>query len=358
MFGILIAGHDTSSSSLLWGLKHLSNNQSAQHRLRTEMRRALPQAAAEGRPPTITEIVALRLPYLDAVAEEIFRTALTMSAHVRTTTEDAPLLGYTISKGTNVFMAVNEPGFFSPPFPISERLRSETWKAGGGGHAVEDWDFVDFGEFRPERWLVRDDDHESDGKEEGEVVDPSQAPQMLFSLGPRSCDVDTSTGKWIGYQLLADIGYGLTIQAPVVVVQGISPPQDISMAGSIVILIQNLLGGIWVPVGQNIFGNQLMNTIRRLRPEIDPTMVVSTGATEIRRVFSAEDIPAVLEGFMQGLRGAFILGTACASVSVVILIVAFFIDYHVLTHGQPPRGRRPRVSSKCHRNSRPSCYCW
>ncbi|RYP07819.1 hypothetical protein DL764_002274 [Monosporascus ibericus] len=177
LYEMVIGGYETTSATVLWGLKHLSNNQEAQSLLRTELQRALlPQAGH--RFPTVEEIIALRVPYLDAVLEEIFRMALSASAHVRTATEDTTLLGHFIAKGTNVFLAINGPGFTSPPFPIREELRSRTSQ--GAKDEVRDWDFGTLGEFRPERWLVRDELG-------NETVDLSAAPQMLFSLGPRSC---------------------------------------------------------------------------------------------------------------------------------------------------------------------------
>ncbi|KAL7625212.1 hypothetical protein AAE478_004427 [Parahypoxylon ruwenzoriense] len=176
LFEMVIGGYETTSATVIWGLKHLSDNQDAQKRLRTELQRALPQAST--RYPTIQEIASLRVPYLDATLEEIFRTALTASGHVRTTTEDTTLLGYAVPKDTNIFLAINGPAFTSRPFPIKEELRSKTSQRAKG--EARDWDFTGIREFRPERWLVKDENG-------NEVIDLSAAPQMLFSLGPRSC---------------------------------------------------------------------------------------------------------------------------------------------------------------------------
>ena len=69
LFGFLVAGHDTSSTSLLWAFKRLSDNQHVQDKLRAALRTAYPRAVAAGELPTAKEISTTRIPYLDAVIE-------------------------------------------------------------------------------------------------------------------------------------------------------------------------------------------------------------------------------------------------------------------------------------------------
>ncbi len=46
-------------------------------------------------------------------------------------------------------------------------------------------------------------------------------------------DIGTSSGKWIGYQLLGGVGYGLAFQVPIIMVQASAPPEDLAAATSI-----------------------------------------------------------------------------------------------------------------------------
>jgi MFS family permease len=48
---------------------------------------------------------------------------------------------------------------------------------------------------------------------------------LLYTL-----EVDSSTGEWIGYQIVAGAGWGLAFQIPMIAVQGTSKPQDLSSA--------------------------------------------------------------------------------------------------------------------------------
>jgi len=112
LFGFLVAGHDTTSTTVTWGLKQLADNPSAQQKLRTHLRASFPAAAAEKRAPTADEITKTHIPYLDASLEEIARTALTASGVIRIALTDTTVLGHAIPKGTDVFLMGNGPDFF------------------------------------------------------------------------------------------------------------------------------------------------------------------------------------------------------------------------------------------------------
>lgn len=46
---------------------------------------------------------------------------------------------------------------------------------------------------------------------------------LLYTL-----DIDTSTGKWIGYQILGGVGWGIAFQVPIIVGQSNADPKDMS----------------------------------------------------------------------------------------------------------------------------------
>ena len=53
---------------------------------------------------------------------------------------------------------------------------------------------------------------------------------LLYTL-----DIGTSTGKWVGYQLLAGFGYGLAFQVPIIVGQATAEPADIAPTTAIIL---------------------------------------------------------------------------------------------------------------------------
>lgn len=103
LFGFLIAGHETTSTTLCWGLKYLTDNQDVQQRVRSELRAEMREACQEKRSPSVQELVKMNVAYLDATVEEILRCGGTASSHVRAATTDTQILGYHIPKGTDVF---------------------------------------------------------------------------------------------------------------------------------------------------------------------------------------------------------------------------------------------------------------
>ncbi|KAH0840575.1 cytochrome P450 monooxygenase [Fonsecaea pedrosoi] len=181
LFGFIIGGHDTTSTTFTWTVKYLSTAQSAQTTLRSRLRAAYAVATAEQRNPTMEEIIKIQVPYLDATIEEMSRTAQLFNGSIRTTTTDTTLLGYSIPKGTDVFLMQNGPGYLSPALPVSDSKRSASSLA--AKNQVGQWtqDEEDMKTFRPERWLVHD------SQVGQEVFDSQAGPHLAFGLGPRAC---------------------------------------------------------------------------------------------------------------------------------------------------------------------------
>ncbi|RDI87335.1 hypothetical protein Vi05172_g2832 [Venturia inaequalis] len=148
---------------------------------------------------------------------------------------------------------------------------------------------------------------------------------LLYTLG-----VNSPSSQWIGYQALAGIGVGLGIQVPIIVSQAVSLPQDISSITAIMIFFQTISGAIFVSVGQSLFANKLIQTVPLVVPGVDPKLVVATGATELRKVFDASQLPGIIASYMAGLKDAYALGIALAGVAVVVSVVAIVIDWRRL----------------------------
>ncbi len=53
---------------------------------------------------------------------------------------------------------------------------------------------------------------------------------LLYTL-----DIGTSTGKWVGYQMLAGFGYGMGLQIPLIIAQAFAAPTDIAPVTAIII---------------------------------------------------------------------------------------------------------------------------
>ncbi|MFC9438344.1 cytochrome P450 [Nocardia sp. NPDC057030] len=132
---LLVAGHETTATTLVWALFHLHREPSTLDRLRAELRAAGPE---------VSPVELARLPYLDAVCQETLRLHPAVPIVVRRLTAPYPLRGVPLAAGDTMGVAV--PLLHSDPqvWPDPRRFRPERFlerKYGpfefapfGGGH--------------------------------------------------------------------------------------------------------------------------------------------------------------------------------------------------------------------------------
>lgn len=180
-FGFMTAGHDTSATTIAWGLKMLTDNPVSQARLRKELRAAFPEAAREKRDLTYAELSGAQIPYLDAVVDEVLRHANTIAFVARQAMHDTTVLGRRIPKGTNVFLMANGPGYLEPAMKLNDEERSPGARQGGKPALTGAWSDDNIAKFLPERWLEKDQDTGA------EVFNSMAGPSLAFGMGLRGC---------------------------------------------------------------------------------------------------------------------------------------------------------------------------
>jgi cytochrome P450 len=182
MFGDVIGGHHTTSGVMMWVAKYLTEFPHIQTQLRSVLYKTLSTAKEENRTFKFEEIRRAKLPYFDAVIEEMLRINAVTVTHEAMC--DTVILGCPIAKGTQVFFMFNGPGFLSPSIPIDESKRSETSRS---AKLNGTWDETqDLTISNPERWLVHKNNGEGLGENDVEC-DGAAGPQLVFGLGPRAC---------------------------------------------------------------------------------------------------------------------------------------------------------------------------
>ncbi|KAK1490152.1 cytochrome P450 [Colletotrichum tamarilloi] len=201
LFGILTGGHDTTSTTILWGLKLLADHPTAQSKLRTCMESRYQEASREARTPSVEEIMRIKFSYLDATMEEILRCAGTAPLVEREALCDTVLLGHPIPKGTQIFCLTQGASLRKPAYAIDEMRRNETCRiAVKNKGRVSEWDPADIANFKPERWLTSgsppNNDQNTNKEQFGGALtdngsqlefDSTAGPQIAFGQGRRSC---------------------------------------------------------------------------------------------------------------------------------------------------------------------------
>jgi len=109
-------------------------------------------------------------------------------------------------------------------------------------------------------------------------------------------DLNTSTGKWIGYQIICGFAFIFPFQIPINVAQANAAPEDISSVTAIIFckqafsillgenkltmlpLVFQVIGGAFsVSAAQSAFVNIMIKKLATTAPDVDPLQVIATG---------------------------------------------------------------------------------
>ncbi|PSR85775.1 major facilitator superfamily-domain-containing protein [Coniella lustricola] len=141
------------------------------------------------------------------------------------------------------------------------------------------------------------------------------AAGLIFTL-----DIGSSNGKWIGYQILAGLGWGLAFQVPIITGQAVSPPEDLAEVTAMILFFQTVGGAFLVSAAQSAFVNILLKKLPFTAPTVNPATVIATGATELRAVFTPEQVPGVIAAYMDGLKISFVIALGATCMAFVIAL--------------------------------------
>ncbi|KAI5245032.1 MFS transporter [Aureobasidium subglaciale] len=146
------------------------------------------------------------------------------------------------------------------------------------------------------------------------------ASSVLMAIGAgllTTFKVDTGHAEWIGYQALFGIGVGLGMQQILIAVQTVLPAADIPTGTAIVMFFQTLGGALFISVGQNVFTNKLVSGLKAAVPDLDPAIVLQTGATELKSAIGEQYRDGVLRAYNDALANSYYVAAALATLSIV-----------------------------------------
>ena len=87
-------------------------------------------------------------------------------------------------------------------------------------------------------------------------------------------------------------------------------------------VFQTIGGAFFVSACQTAFANRLLSRVPATAPGVNPKLVVATGATQLRDVFSKADLPGILVAYMDGLKLVFALAIALSGIAIPIACFA------------------------------------
>lgn len=143
---------------------------------------------------------------------------------------------------------------------------------------------------------------------------------VLMAIGAgllTTFETNTGHSKWIGYQAIFGIGVGMGMQQILIAVQTVLPPADVPTGTALVMFFQTLGGALFLSVGQNVFNNKLISGLQAVVPDLDPAIVTSTGATELKNVIGEQYLSGVLKAYNDALAKSFYVAVAMATLSII-----------------------------------------
>lgn len=100
------------------------------------------------------------------------------------------------------------------------------------------------------------------------------------------------------------------MQIPLIAVQANVAPAIVSVATALLVFGQTFGGSVFISVANAVFNGALQKDIQERLPHIDPELIIDAGATGVRQLVSAKDLPEVLKAYATGVDQVFYLATA------------------------------------------------
>lgn len=163
---------------------------------------------------------------------------------------------------------------------------------------------------------------------------------VLTAIGYGLCSTfstHTTTGEWIGYQILFGVGRGMGFQMPIVAVQNSLPPAVAPLAISLVMFSGMLCGALFLSFGTTIFTQSLRHLIPDHDNGTNPEAIIQAGATGFRNILNPGEIGGILIAYAKSIDRVFYLITALTAVS---FFFAFGLGWKDVREKKTPEAKK------------------
>ena len=153
----------------------------------------------------------------------------------------------------------------------------------------------------------------------GYYVPQLLACSVIMSIGAgllTTLKTDTGSGKWIGYQVLYGFGLGLGMQQAGMAAQTCLDKKDVMTGVALMFFMQGLGGSIFISIGQAVFTHSLVSHLSKVA-NLNPSLIVNTGATELRNLVPPQYLEKVLVAYDAALSDVLKVAVGCASATIL-----------------------------------------
>ncbi|KAI1292592.1 putative gliotoxin efflux pump [Xylaria venustula] len=142
-------------------------------------------------------------------------------------------------------------------------------------------------------------------------------------------DEETSSQRWIGFQIVLGIGVGSCLTIPLLLSQVVVKTQDVSTATPFIIFAQSLSSAFLLPTAQSVFQSKLLLSLRRFVPDLDPLVVLSAGAnSQAIAGFPEASRVGILLSYRSSLSSAFVVSIPFAGIAFLVSFFMPWFKYH------------------------------
>ncbi|KAF2464808.1 MFS general substrate transporter [Lindgomyces ingoldianus] len=152
----------------------------------------------------------------------------------------------------------------------------------------------------------------------GHYVPFMMAGSTLFTIGAgliHTLAVGSGAAQWVGYQLLAGIGFGMAFQIPYSALHVVLDAKDLPTGNALIVFFQALGGALAVSIAQNVLSNELLVRLETTILAHDALAIIAAGPTHIAEAVPGPFVDIVVEAYSYAISKTFILPIAAAGMS-------------------------------------------
>lgn len=130
--------------------------------------------------------------------------------------------------------------------------------------------------------------------------------------------VNSGPKEWMSWPVVFGSGLGLGIQQISLAVQACLPDDDVRIGLALIPFFQTLGDTILVSIGQAIFSHELFKNLSALNlPSLPTSLILHSGATELRNLIPAKYLPEVLTAYNAAIMKVFLVAIITSALTIL-----------------------------------------
>ena len=149
----------------------------------------------------------------------------------------------------------------------------------------------------------------------GSAILTSIGSGLIYTWTPSS-----GQAAWIGYQALFGLGQGAGWQQPFSIAQSFLENKDLPVGTTLMSGCKLFGGAIFISVASSVFSQHLVKNLNAIGG-LDVAGIVAAGATDLRTIVPAAQLPQVIDAYNGALRHVFVVSVALSCLAIIGALV-------------------------------------